>query len=296
MQQLAAIRPLFPRNSYLIVNGIRINDENNGGLKFKVDLKSGKDKKIGTARFFIYNLSQDIEVGSEISLYFGYDSDVGEYSTYEVVKVNKYREEGNIVRELLCSERSKNTSKIISLSLDGNVRISEAIKQVAQAAGITIISLELANDKVYTNGYTCYNKAFDELRELIEDAESKMIIKSSDLYVYHKDFKEKIINLSFKTGLLKNPTFSEKILQEKEVDKSNDNGTGNLEWEAKNQRVMATTTKEYDFDVECLPIHYLKKGDVLNIDSETFTGLAQIREIDIKLEDMWSMRLKVKVV
>lgn len=296
MQQLAAIRPLFPRNSYLIVNGIRINDENNGGLKFKVDLKSGKDKKIGTARFFIYNLSQDIEVGSEISLYFGYDSDVGEYSTYEVVKVNKYREEGNIVRELLCSERSKNTSKIISLSLDGNVRISEAIKQVAQAAGITIISLELANDKVYTNGYTCYNKAFDELRELIEDAESKMIIKSSDLYVYHKDFKEKIINLSFKTGLLKNPTFSEKILQEKEVDKSNDNATGNLEWEAKNQRVMATTTKEYDFDVECLPIHYLKKGDVLNIESETFTGLAQIREIDIKLADMWSMRLKVKVV
>ncbi len=296
MQQLSAVRPLFPRNSYLIVNGVRIDDENNGGLKFKVDLKSGKDKKIGTARFYIYNLSQDIEVGSEIKLNFGYDSDVGEYSTYEVVKVNKYREEGNIVRELLCSERSKNTSKIVSLSLDGNIRISEAIKQVAQAAGITVVNIDLLDDKIYTNGYTCYNKAFDELRELAEDAGSKMIIKSNDLYIYHKDFKEKIINLNFKSGLLKNPTFSEKILQEKEVDKSNDNATGNLEWEAKNQRVMATTTKEYDFDVECLPIHYLKKGDVLNIESETFTGLAQIREIDIKLADMWSMRLKVKVV
>lgn len=296
MQQLSAVRPLFPRNSYLIVNGVRIDDENNGGLKFKVDLKSGKDKKIGTARFYIYNLSQDIEVGSEIKLNFGYDSDVGEYSTYEVVKVNKYREEGNIVRELLCSERSKNTSKIVSLSLDGNIRISEAIKQVAQAAGITVVNIDLLDDKIYTNGYTCYNKAFDELRELAEDAGSKMIIKSNDLYIYHKDFKEKIINLNFKSGLLKNPTFSEKILQEKEVDKGNDNSTGNLEWEAKNQRVMATTTKEYDFDVECLPIHYLKKGDVLNIESETFTGLAQIREIDIKLADMWSMRLKVKVV
>lgn len=296
MQQLSAVRPFFPRNSYLIVNGVRIDDENNGGLKFKVDLKSGKDKKIGTARFYIYNLSQDIEVGSEIKLNFGYDSDVGEYSTYEVVKVNKYREEGNIVRELLCSERSKNTSKIVSLSLDGNIRISEAIKQVAQAAGITVVNIDLLDDKIYTNGYTCYNKAFDELRELAEDAGSKMIIKSNDLYIYHKDFKEKIINLNFKSGLLKNPTFSEKILQEKEVDKSNDNATGNLEWEAKNQRVMATTTKEYDFDVECLPIHYLKKGDVLNIESETFTGLAQIREIDIKLADMWSMRLKVKVV
>ena len=296
MQQLSAVRPLFPRNSYLIVNGVRIDDENNGGLKFKVDLKSGKDKKIGTARFYIYNLSQDIEVGSEIKLNFGYDSDVGEYSTYEVVKVNKYREEGNIVRELLCSERSKNTSKIVSLSLDGNIRISEAIKQVAQAAGITVVNIDLLDDKIYTNGYTCYNKAFDELRELAEDAGSKMIIKSNDLYIYHKDFKEKIINLNFKSGLLKNPTFSEKILQEKEVDKSNDNATGNLEWEAKNQRVMATTTKEYDFDVECLPIHYLKEGDVLNIGSETFTGLAQIREIDIKLADMWSIRLKVKVV
>ena len=82
MEQLSAIRPLFPRNSYLVINGIKINDENNNGLRFKVQVKSGKDKKIGTARFFIYNLSQDIAVGSEIKLNFGYADDVGEYGIY----------------------------------------------------------------------------------------------------------------------------------------------------------------------------------------------------------------------
>lgn len=296
MESLLAIRPLFPRNSYLVVNGIKINDENNKGLKFKVKVKSGKDKKIGTARFFIYNLSQDIPVGSEIKLNFGYADDVGEYGVYEVIKTNKYREDGNIVKELLCSERSKTTSKIVSLSLDGNVRVSEAIKKVCEVAGINILSLELLTDKVYTNGYTCYNKAFEEIKNLVEDAESKMILKSNNLYVYHKEHKNKIINLSFKSGLLKNPIFSEKIVQEKEVDTSNDNKSGNVQWEATNQKLMATTTKEYDFDVECLPIHYLKKGDVLNIESQTFKGTAQIREIDISLDENWIMKLKVKVI
>ncbi len=293
---ITALRPLFPRNAYLVINGIRINDENNGGLKIQAEIKSGKDKKIGVGRFYIYNLSQDITVGSEVKLNFGYADDIGEYGIYEVIKTNKYREGGDIIRELLCSERSKGTSKIVSLSIDGNVRISQAIKKVAQDAGITIISMDLLNDKNYTNGYTCYNKAFQELKDLVEDAESKMIIKSNNLYIYHKEFKEKIINLTFKSGLIENPTFSEKVINEVEVDKINDNGEGNLEWEAKNQKLMATTTKEYDFDVKCFPIHYIKKGDTLNIVSETFTGLAQVREIEIELKDNWVMKLKVKVL
>ena len=76
-----------------------------------------------------------------------------------------------ILLKLLCSERSKNTSQIISLSIDGNVRISDALKK----------SLSISRDKyhkygtfkrqIYTNGYTCYNKAFQEIKELVEDAE-----------------------------------------------------------------------------------------------------------------------------
>lgn len=296
MQKITALRPLFPRNSFLVVNGKTINDENNGGLKFQAEIKSGNDKKIGVGRFYIYNLSQDIEVGSEIKLNFGYADDVGEYGIYEVIKANKYRDGGDIVKELLCSERSKNTSKILSLSIDGNIRISEALKKVCQIAGINIISMELLNDKVYTNGYTCYNKAFQEIKELVADAESKMILKSNDLYIYHKELKEKIISLSFKSGLIENPTFSEKLVNESEIDVASDNKEGNVEWTSKKPQLKATTTKEYDYDVKCFPIHYIKKGDAVNIVSDTFTGIAQVREIEIDLKDSWVMKLKVKVL
>lgn len=296
MQRIEALRPLFPRNSFLIINGKKINDENNGGLKFQAEIKSGNDKKIGVGRFYIYNLSQDIFVGSEVKLNFGYSDDVGEYGIYEVVKTNKIRDGGDIVKELLCSERTKSSSKIISLSIDGNVRISEALKKVCQSAGINIINMDLLNDKVYTNGYTCYNKAFQEIKELVEDAESKMILKSNNLYIYHKEFQEKIINLSFKSGLIENPTFSEKLVNESEVDISSDNKEGNLEWIAKEPQLTATSTKEYDYDIKCFPIHYIKKGDTINIESDTFTGLAQVREIEIFLKDSWIMKLKVKVL
>lgn len=295
MNNIDTHKPLFPRNSFLVINGITLQDRNNGGLKFDIEIKSGADKKIGLARVFIFNLSQDVEVGSEIKINFGYAEDVGEYGIYEVVKKNKYREDGNIVQELLCSERSKSTSKIVSISIDGNVRISDAIKAVCKYAGITIVSLELLQDKLYTNGYTCYEKAVNELRELVEDSGSKMILKSNNLYVYHKDFKEKIINLSFRSGLLKNPTFSEKIKKEIEIDKEQDNNS-NEQWEASNREQTAKNNKEYDYDVICFPIHYIKKGDVLNIESETYNGFAQVREIEISLKDRWEMKLKVKVM
>ena len=295
MNNIDTHKPLFPRNSFLVINGITLQDRNNGGLKFDIEIKSGADKKIGLARIFIFNLSQEIKVGSEIKINFGYAEDVGEYGIYEVVKKNKYREDGNIVQELLCSERSKSTSKIVSISIDGNVRISDAIKAVCKYAGITIVSLELLQDKVYTNGYTCYEKVVNELRELVEDSGSKMILKSNNLYVYHKDFKEKIINLSFRSGLLKNPTFSEKIKKEIDIDKEQDNNS-NEQWEASNREQTAKNNKEYDYDVICFPIHYIKKGDVLNIESETYNGFAQVREIEISLKDSWEMKLKVKVM
>lgn len=295
MNNIDTNKPLFPRNSYLVINGVTLQDRNNGGLRFDVEIKSNGDKKIGSSRVFIYNLSQEVEVGSEIKINFGYAEDVGEYGIYEVVKKNKYREDGNIIQELLCSERSKSTSKIVAISIDGNVRTSEAIKAVCKAAGITLVSMELLEDKVYSNGYTCYEKAVNELRELVDDAGSKMILKSNNLYIYHKEFKKKIINLSFRSGLLKNPTFSEKIKKEKDVNKENDNGK-NEEWEVSNREQTAKKSKEYDYSVECFPIHYIKKGDVLKIESATFNGLAQVREIEISLKESWEMKLKVKVI
>ena len=41
MQTFIANRPLFPRNSFLVINGIKLNDHNNLLLKQRVE-KKGK--------------------------------------------------------------------------------------------------------------------------------------------------------------------------------------------------------------------------------------------------------------
>ena len=94
---------------------------------------------------------------------------------------------------MTCSERTKNSSKIVSISLDGNTRISEAIKEVTKEMGINLISMELNKDKIYTNGFTCYSQGFQELRELVQDSESKMTLKGDDLYIYTDKQKDQAI-------------------------------------------------------------------------------------------------------
>lgn len=302
MQTIIANRPLFPRNSFLIVNGVKIEDKDNGGLKFEVDAKTGEEGKVGVATIKIYNLSQIIEVGSEIELWFGYDSDVGYYSKYEVIKKKKRKENGDFVQELTCSERTKNSSKIASISLDGNVRISEAIQALIQVLGLNLVSMELKEDKVYTNGYTCYNQGFQELRELVFDSGSKMTVKADDVYIYTEKAKNQVIHLSFESGLIHNPEEVEKQEKEAKVHKKDDNKKEEKETEKKDKfdkkkkKKTIRESNKYDYTIECFPIHYIKKGDILSINSDTLFGFVQIEEVAISLADSWNMKLEVKVL
>lgn len=295
MQTIVANRPLFPRNSFLIVNGVKIMDHNNGGLKFIVDAKTGEEGKVGVATFKIYNLSQIIEIGSEIELWFGYAEDVGYYSKYEVIKKNRTKESGDFVQELTCSERTKNSSKIASISLDGNIRISEAIEELSKQIGLNLISMELKTDKIYTNGYTCYNQGFNELKELVEDSESKLTLKGDDLYIYTENVKNQVIYLSFESGLIHNPEEVEKQEKEEKVNKKSDNKKKD-KWEKESKKKTIKESNKYDYTVECFPIHYIKKGDILHIESQTYIGFVQVEEVDINLADSWNMKLGVKIV
>lgn len=295
MQTFIANRPLFPRNSYLVINNVRINDHNNDGLKFDVEAKTGEEGKVGVATIKIYNLSQDVEIGSEIELWFGYAEDVGYYSKYEVIKKKKRKENASFVQELTCSERTKNSSKIVSLSLDGNIRISEAIKSIVKFMGLNLISMELKKDKVYTNGYTCYNQGFQELRELVQDSESKMTLKGDDLYIYTDKVKNYAIHLSFETGLIKNPEAVEKQEEERKVNKKNDNESKG-KWSKEEKKKTIKESNKYDYNIECFPIHYIKKGDIVYVESTELNDFVQVEEVDLTLNDSWNMKLGVKVI
>ena len=295
MQYFIANRPLFPRNSYLVINGVKINDADNNGLKFEVDAKTGEEGKVGVATIKIYNLTQEVQQGSQIELWFGYADDVGYYSKYEVIRKKQARDHGEYIQTLTCSERTKKSSKIISFSLDGNVRISAAIKEVAKAAGLNLITLELKKDKIYTNGYTCYNQAFTEIKELVADAESKMTLKADDLYIYTDKKKDYSIVLSFETGLIHNPTENEKQEKESKVNSTADN-TSIDNWNDENKEKTIKNSAKYDYTVETLPIHYIKKGDIVYIKSDNLNTFVQVQEIELNLADDWNMKLGVKVI
>jgi len=156
----------------------------------------------------------------------------------------------SFIQELTCSERTKNSSKIVSISLDGNTRISEAIKEVTKEMGINLISMELNKDKIYTNGFTCYNQGFQELRELVQDSESNKKAKSK------KDDK----------------------------------------WENEQKKKTIKESNKYDYTIECFPIHYIKKGDVIYVESDDVSGFMQVEEVSISLSDSWNMKLGVKVM
>ena len=298
--EFIANRPIFQRNSYLVINGVKINDHNNNGLKFDVEVKSGEEGKVGVGTFKIYNLSQDIEVGSEIELWFGYESDIGYYSKYEVIKKKKARDGASFVQELTCSERTKNSSKIVSISLDGNVRISEAIKEVTKELGLNLISMDLNKDKVYTNGFTCYSQGFQELKELVGDSESKMTLKGDDLYIYTDKQKNQAIYLTFESGLIHNPEAVEKQEKETKVNKKSDNkktdSKKDEKWNKEKKKKTVKESNKYDYTVECFPIHYIKKGDIIYVSSDDVSGFMQVEEVNISLNDSWNMKLGVKVM
>ena len=55
-------------------------------------------------------------------------------------------------------------------------------------------------------------------------------------------------------------------------------------------------SNKYDYTIECFPIHYIKKGDVVYIESDDVSGFMQVEEVNISLSDSWNMKLGVKVM
>ena len=160
--------------------------------------------------------------------------------------------------------------------------------------------MDLNKDKVYTNGFTCYSQGFQELKELVGDSESKMTLKGDDLYIYTDKQKNQAINLTFESGLIHNPEAVEKQEKETKVNKKSDNKkTGSKKdekWSKEKKKKTVKESNKYDYTVECFPIHYIKKGDIIYVSSDDVSGFMQVEEVNISLNDSWNMKLGVKVM
>ena len=281
------------RTATLIINGVPIKHEEQGGLYFEADYNSGKTNEIGSMIFRIFNLSQEIEVGSVISYDFGRGNYYGRFGTFTVKKRNTYSTTAGYVQEVFCSERAVESSNIVNVELKGEITSSQAIREICSKAGLTVAELELKEDKKYLTSYSAYGKAYDELKKIADNCSSKFKIEDKEVYFYINEPTQKyMINLDFNSGLLKNPKIAEETVLDSESDIKAQNGEVQATYNT-GDKLKSRGTNEYDYEIECLSIHTLKKGTVISISgNKTFNGIVRISSITMNNAEKWVMKLK----
>lgn len=285
------------RYAKLRINDVDILHEEHGGLYFTADYNSGKDNEIGTIKIEIYNLTQEVSVGSNISLDFGRSGDNGRFGTYKVLRSHKSLEGFNKVTELICSEMDNKARATVSISLEGQIKTSKAISEICSQAGLSLIQLDLEKDKIFSNGFSCFGPAKDELKELAINTGTKLQIKGSEIYFYTNKQQGTMLSLGFKSGLLENPRFSEKLQLNKEVDRKAEDGDLQAPWQTGNENITAKSTNEWDWEVKFLADHSVKKGNMIEVHgSDTFNGVGKIVQLKMSMKDSWVMTALIKGV
>ena len=308
---------VFPKDYKLtdpeIINGVEIkwsyksvNEEPN---EFDVEIQGLTSTTIAK-----------IKLKDDIRLVAGYGTDIGEVASGIITR--KEVEKGTL--KLKCREVPADFKKLVSAAYAPNTTASTIINDLASKCGFTVKQCELKTDKVYSIGESILGSGLYEIGQIVKDCDSKMTTKNDFIYIYHDEINtEKVIKLSYQSGLLEEPKpqnieeisyKAEKKKENKTAEKSgkkpakaknNSSKSSKTKKDDKNETKNKKTDKQtkksgkkeelkYDYEVKCLLIHYLKKGDLIELISNEISTMCQIVEIS-DISD-FKMTLKVRVV
>ena len=273
------------------------------GLETKWNYKDNDDKP-SEFTIEINNLTKTtankIALKNNVILNAGYGSDLGEVASGFVIK----KEYNDNVLKLTCSEIDVKYNKVISSAYEPMTTASTIIDDIAKQIDFYVKQLELKNDVVYKIGESIHGHALAEIQDIVKDCDSKINIKNNMIYIYYKDLADtsKIV-IDYTSGLLEEPKSSnvpEIKIEAKKEEKPKTETKKSTKKSTKKTTKKATTKKEAkkveikeDYEVKCLLIHYLKKGDVFHLKSQEVDGDMRILSMSI---DDFIMTLKVKVI
>ena len=273
------------------------------GLETKWNYKDNDDKP-SEFTIEINNLTKTtankIALKDNVILNAGYGSDLGEVASGFVIK----KEYNDNVLKLTCSEIDVKYNKVISSAYEPMTTASTIIVDIAKQIDFYVKQLELKNDVVYKIGESVHGHALAEIQDIVKDCGSKINIKNNMIYIYYKDLADtsKIV-IDYTSGLLEEPKSSnvpEIKIEAKKEEKPKTETKKSTKKSTKKTTKKATTKKEAkkveikeDYEVKCLLIHYLKKGDVFHLKSQEVDGDMRILSMSI---DDFTMTLKVKVI
>lgn len=290
---------IFPKDFNLndpsVINGVEIkwsyksvNEEPN---EFDLEIKGLTNTTIAK-----------VKLKDSIRLVAGYGTDIGEVASGIVTR----KEVDDRILKLKCREVPTDFKKLVSAAYAPNTTASTIINDLASKCGFTVKQCELKNDKVYSIGESILGSGLYEIGQIVKDCGSQMTTKNDFIYIYHNEINtEKVIKLSYQSGLLEEPKpqnveeisykvektgkTSSKVLKKssKKAAKSSKNSSQSKKTEKKEEL-------KYDYEIKCLLIYYLKKGDLIELISNEISTMCQIVEIS-DISD-FKMTLKVRVV
>lgn len=230
-----------------------------------------------------------IKLKDKIKLIAGYGTDIGEIASGIITR----KEVDNGILKIKCREVPADFKKLVSAAYAPNTTASTIINDLAGKIGFTVKQCELKTDKVYSIGESILGSGLYEIGQIVKDCDSKMTTKNDFIYIYHNEVQtEKVIKLGYQSGLLEEP----KPQNVEEITYKVEKTTN------KNKKESSKTTKttakkeelKYDYEIKCLLIYLLKKGDLIELISNDLSTMCQIVEIT-DIND-FVMTLKIRVI
>lgn len=279
---------IFPKDYNLkdiqIINGVEIkwnyksvNEEPN---EFNVEIHGLTNTTIAK-----------IKLKNNVRLVAGYGTDVGEIASGIITK--KEVEKGTL--KLKCREVPADFKKLVSSAYAPGTNASTIINDLASKCGFTVKQCELKNDKVYSIGESILGSGLYEIGQIVKDCNSQMTTKNDFIYIYHDEVDtEKVIKLSYQSGLLEDPKPQNVEEISYKVEKKKEEKTTKKSKKAEEKKETGKEELKYDYEIKSLLIYQLKKGDLIELLSNEISTICQIVEIS-DISD-FVMNLKVRVV
>ena len=290
---------VFPKDYNLtdpnIINGVEIkwtyksvNEEPN---EFDLEIKGLTNTTIAK-----------VKLKDSVRLVAGYGTDIGEVASGIVTR----KEVDDRILKLKCREVPTDFKKLVSAAYAPNTSASTIINDLASKCGFTVKQCELKNDKVYSIGESILGSGLYEIGQIVKDCDSQMTTKNDFIYIYHNEINtEKVIKLSYQSGLLEEPKpqnveeISYKVektgkTSSKASKKSSKKATKSSKNSSQSKKTEKKEELKYDYEIKCLLIYYLKKGDLIELISNEISTMCQIVEIS-DISD-FKMTLKVRVI
>jgi hypothetical protein len=275
-------------NDINIINGVEIkwsyksvNDEPN---EFDLEIKGLTATTIAK-----------IKLKDSVKLVAGYGADIGDIASGIISR--KEVEKGNL--KLKCREVPANFKKLVSVAYKPGTTASYIIEDLAKNIGFAVKQMELKNDVVYSIGESILGSGLYEISQIVRDCDSKMTVKNDFIYIYHNEMSDKNkIKISYQSGLLEEPKpqnieeISYKPKKEEKISKKSKKTSEKSKGEENKAKEKKEELK-YDYEIKCLLIYSLKKGDLIELVSNDISTEARIVEISDISDFVMTLKLLV---